>query len=44
MVLASAVGLTHNSFKIDLARRVIVRALEQASTGTPQSQTDKRIG
>ena len=44
IVLANAVGLTHNSFKIDLARRVIVRALEQASAGMPQSQADKRIG
>ena len=44
VVLANAVGLAHNGFKIDLARRVIVRALAQASAGTPQSQTDKRIG
>jgi xanthine dehydrogenase YagS FAD-binding subunit len=36
-------GFGHNDFKIDLARRAIVRALEQAAAGTPQSQTDKRI-
>ena len=33
----------HNDFKIELARRAIVRALTQAAAGTPQSQTDKRI-
>jgi xanthine dehydrogenase YagS FAD-binding subunit len=42
-VLAEARGHAHNAFKIDLARRAIVRALEQAAAGTPQSQTDKRI-
>jgi len=33
----------HNAFKIDLARRAIVRALSQAAAGTPQSLADKRI-
>jgi hypothetical protein len=33
----------HNGFKIELARRTIIRALSQAVAGTPQSQTDKRI-
>jgi xanthine dehydrogenase YagS FAD-binding subunit len=42
-VLADARGHTHNTFKIDLARRAIVRALSQAAAGTPQSQIDKRI-
>ena len=30
-------------FKIDLARRAIVRALTQAARGTPQSQSNKKI-
>jgi xanthine dehydrogenase YagS FAD-binding subunit len=42
-VLAGAQGYAHNSFKIELARRAIVRGLSQAADGTPQSQTDKRI-
>lgn len=43
MVLAEAKGYGHNTFKIDLARRVIVRALSQAARGTPQSQSHKKI-
>jgi xanthine dehydrogenase YagS FAD-binding subunit len=42
-VLRDARGFGHNDFKIELARRSIVRALAQASRGTPQSQADKRI-
>ncbi len=42
-VLRDARGFGHNDFKIELARRGIVRALEQAARGTPQSQADKRI-
>lgn len=42
-VLRGAKGYGHNTFKIELARRAIVRALEQAAAGTPQSQSDKRI-
>jgi xanthine dehydrogenase YagS FAD-binding subunit len=42
-VLHGARGYGHNDFKIDLARRAIVRALTQAAAGTPQSQADKRI-
>ncbi len=42
-LLANARGHGHNDFKIGLARQAIVRALEQAAAGTPQSQTDKRI-
>jgi xanthine dehydrogenase YagS FAD-binding subunit len=43
MLLSGAEGLAHNAFKIDLARRAIVRALTQAANGTPQSQSDKKI-
>ena len=43
LVLRDAKGFTHNSFKIDLARRAIVRALTQAANATPQSQSDKKI-
>ncbi|HEY0183431.1 MAG TPA: xanthine dehydrogenase family protein subunit M [Rhodopila sp.] len=43
VILAEARGYGHNDFKIGLARHAIVRALEQAAAGTPQSQTDKRI-
>jgi xanthine dehydrogenase YagS FAD-binding subunit len=43
LVLRDAKGYAHNSFKIDLARRGIVRALTQAARGTPQSQSNKRI-
>jgi xanthine dehydrogenase YagS FAD-binding subunit len=42
-VLSEARGFGHNDFKIELARRAIVRTLSQAANGTPQSQTDKRV-
>jgi xanthine dehydrogenase YagS FAD-binding subunit len=42
-ILQDASGFTHNSFKIALARRAIIRALEQASAGTPQIQSEKAI-
>jgi xanthine dehydrogenase YagS FAD-binding subunit len=42
-MLEGAVGLGDNDFKIELARRAIVRALGQAASGRPQSQADKRI-
>jgi xanthine dehydrogenase YagS FAD-binding subunit len=42
-VLRDARGFGHNDFKIELARRGILRALAQAARGTPQSQADKRI-
>lgn len=42
-ILRDAKGYEHNAFKIELARRTIIRALTQAAAGTPQSQTDKRI-
>ncbi len=43
MLLRAAKGYEHNSFKIDLARRCIVRAFTQAARGTPQSQSSKKI-
>jgi xanthine dehydrogenase YagS FAD-binding subunit len=43
LLLRDAKGFEHNVFKIDLARRAIVRALTQAAAGTPQSQSDKKI-
>jgi xanthine dehydrogenase YagS FAD-binding subunit len=42
-ILRDASGFAHNSFKIELARRAIVRTLEQAAAGTPQSQSVKVI-
>ncbi|WP_159713987.1 FAD binding domain-containing protein [Geminicoccus flavidas] len=42
-ILSGARGFGENDFKIELARRAIVRALEQAAAGTPQSQSDKRV-
>jgi len=41
--LRGAKGYEYNSFKIELARRGIVRALMQAAQGTPQSQSNKKI-
>ncbi len=43
VLLRDAKGYAHNSFKIDLARRCIVRGLTQAARGTPQSQSSKKI-
>jgi xanthine dehydrogenase YagS FAD-binding subunit len=43
VLLRDARGFEHNHFKIDLARRAIVRALTQAAAGTPQSQSNKKI-
>jgi len=43
VLLRAARGFGHSDFKIELARRAIVRALTQAAAGTPQSQADKRI-
>jgi xanthine dehydrogenase YagS FAD-binding subunit len=43
VLLRDAKGYEHNSFKIELARRGIVRALTQATQGTPQSQVKKKI-
>jgi xanthine dehydrogenase YagS FAD-binding subunit len=43
IVLRDAKGFEHNAFKIDLARRAMVRALTQAASGRPQSQSNKTI-
>jgi xanthine dehydrogenase YagS FAD-binding subunit len=43
LMLREARGFGHNGFKVDLARRMIVRALSQAARGTPQSQSNKKI-
>ena len=43
VLLRDAKGFAHNTFKIDLARGAIVRALTQAARGTPQSQSNKKI-
>jgi xanthine dehydrogenase YagS FAD-binding subunit len=43
LTLRDAKGFGHNAFKIDLARRAILRALTQAAVGTPQSQSNKKI-
>ena len=42
-LLRDAKGYEHNAFKIELARRAILRALTQAANGTPQSQSNKTI-
>lgn len=43
VLLRNARGYGRNTFKIDLARRCIARALTQAALGTPQSQSSKKI-
>ncbi len=43
MLLLRSDALSENGFKIELARRTVVRALEQAASRTPQSQSDKHI-
>jgi xanthine dehydrogenase YagS FAD-binding subunit len=43
VILREAKGFGHNTFKIELARRSIGRALSQAARGTPQSQSNKKI-
>src|SRR5262245_16031817 len=42
-LLREAKGYAHNTFKINLARRAVVRALTQAARATPQSQAMKSI-
>jgi xanthine dehydrogenase YagS FAD-binding subunit len=42
-LLHDARGYAHNAFKIDLARRAIVRTLTQAAQATPQSQAVKAV-
>ncbi len=43
LLVRDAKGFGHNDFKIDLARRAIVRTLTQAANGTPQVQSSKKI-
>ena len=43
LLLRDAKPQAHNGFKIDLARRAIIRTLSQAARGTPQSQANKTI-
>ena len=43
LLLRDAKGFAHNGFKIDLARRAIMRTLAQAARATPQSQSAKKI-
>ena len=43
LAVRDAKGFGHNEFKIDLARRTIIRALLQAARGKPQSQSNKKI-
>ncbi|QQR38052.1 FAD binding domain-containing protein [Devosia rhizoryzae] len=42
-LMEGATGHGHNDFKLDLAPRAIVRALEQAHAGTPQNQAVKVV-
>ncbi|NOJ41626.1 FAD binding domain-containing protein [Bradyrhizobium australiense] len=42
-LLHGAKGYGHNNFKIGLARRAIIRTLDQAARGKPQSVSDKKI-
>jgi len=43
LLLGGAKGFGHNDFKVELARRAVVRTLTQAAQGTPQSQSSKKI-
>jgi len=43
VLLRDARPHAHNAFKVELARRAIVRTLTQAARGTPQSQSNKKI-
>jgi xanthine dehydrogenase YagS FAD-binding subunit len=43
VVLRDAKPHTHNTFKVELARRAIVRTLTQAARATPQSQSNKKV-
>ena len=42
-LLRDARGAGHNDFKVELARRTIVRAMRQAAAGTPQDQSRKIV-
>jgi xanthine dehydrogenase YagS FAD-binding subunit len=43
LILRDARACSHNAFKIELARRAILRTLTQAAGATPQSQSNKKI-
>jgi xanthine dehydrogenase YagS FAD-binding subunit len=43
LLLQGASTSSHSGFKIELARRAIVRTLTQAASATPQSQAHKKI-
>jgi xanthine dehydrogenase YagS FAD-binding subunit len=43
LLLLDARASAHNGYKIELARRAIVRTLVQAANATPQSQAHKKI-
>jgi xanthine dehydrogenase YagS FAD-binding subunit len=43
LIVSEATGHGANSFKIELARRAIIRALRQAADGTPQPAADKQL-
>jgi len=43
LVLRDAKAYGHNAFKIDLARRTMIRALMQAAQATPQIQSIKKV-
>jgi xanthine dehydrogenase YagS FAD-binding subunit len=43
IVLRDAKGHGHNNFKIELARRAIIRTLTQAANRTPQVQSEKKV-
>jgi xanthine dehydrogenase YagS FAD-binding subunit len=43
VLLRDAKGFGHNDFKVDLARRAIIRTMTQAANGTPQVQSQKKI-
>lgn len=43
VLLRGAKGQGQNDFKIELARRAVIRALGQAAAGTPQDQSDKSL-
>lgn len=43
LLLQGAQAYAHNGFKVELARRAMVRTLMQAASATPQSQAHKKI-
>ena len=43
LLLSGARAYAHNGFKIELASRTAIRALKQATNGTPQDQSSKKI-